>query len=299
MSDWVERPVAFGQSGNLAGIVTETARVRGPDVIVLNTGLTHKIGAFRVTVDLARSLAAAGFRTLRFDLSGHGDSRVRPERRAGEDGPVVDTQEAMDFLASSYGVQRFVLMGLCSGSDDAHRTSVVDARVVGAAHIEGIGFRTPKYYATYYGPRFTSREFLARQVALRIQGRRPPGPFENAYKREFPPKVQVEHELHALMARGVRLFFLYTRGSHLYTNYVEQLRDSFPTVDFGDRLEVELYPLASHTLSRVRERATAIARIGEWMQAHFAEQGDAVDDVVPPTLSLRRGQTGEAAAEGW
>jgi pimeloyl-ACP methyl ester carboxylesterase len=290
MSGGIERAVSFGQSGNLAGIITEPATACGPDVIVLNTGLTHKIGSFRTTVDLARTLAASGFRTLRFDISGHGDSRVRPARRAGEDGPVVDTQDAMDFLAREYGARRFVLMGLCSGSDNAHRTSAADTRVVGAVHIEGIGYRTPKYYTTYYGPRFTSRVFIARQVALRIQGRPPPAPFENAFKRTFPPKERVERELHGLMARGVRLLYVYTRGSHLYTNYVEQLRDTFPTVDFGDRLEVEIHRLDSHTLSRVREREAAIARVGVWIQQHFADTPGAATGV-HPTTELPSGPT--------
>jgi hypothetical protein len=71
------------------------------------------------------------------------------------------------------------------------------------------------------------------------------------------------------MRRDVRLLYVYTRGVDRYVNYKNQLRDSFPSVDFGDRLELELYPLAEHTYPLVRGRERVIARVVDWMNREF------------------------------
>jgi hypothetical protein len=269
----IEQAVSFGRGGNLQGVVSEpdaSTRSGAPDVLVLNTGSTHKVGAFRMTVDLARALTRVGVRVLRFDLSGLGDSRMRAAREHEEDIALSDVRDAMDFLGERYRSRRFVLMGLCSGSDNSHRAAVADERVVGAVHLEGIGYRTLRYYGIYYGPRFLSKDFIARQLERKILGAGDDAAPANAYERKFPPKEQVARDLTALMARGVRLLYIYNHGAHLHTNYREQLRESFPSVDFGDRLEVEMYPLAGHTYPLVRGRATAVGRIVEWTERNFA-----------------------------
>ncbi|MFI5298532.1 MAG: alpha/beta fold hydrolase [Polyangiales bacterium] len=270
----IERAVSFGRSSNLIGIVSEPdvfLKSSRPDILILNSGLTHKIGAFRMSVDLARKLAADGFRVLRFDISGVGDSRVRLAREAGEDIPVSDVRDAMDFLSEHHGTGRFVLMGLCSGSDNSHRTAVADPRVVGAAHLDGLGFRTPRYYANFYGPRLRSGTFLATQLKRRLLASRRPTSttLVNSYERKFPPIEQVARDFAALMARNVRLLYVYTHGAHLYTNYRDQLREAFPSIGFGDRLEVEMYPYAEHTYPTVRSRATVVNRVVDWAQRIF------------------------------
>ena len=60
--------------------------------MLVNEGNTHHIGQARIWVDLARVLGAAGFRTLRFDLSGNGDSGTRP----GQTPHVGRAPEAID-----------------------------------------------------------------------------------------------------------------------------------------------------------------------------------------------------------
>jgi dienelactone hydrolase len=270
-----ETAASFGRSGNLIGIASEPEAPREgrPHVLILNSGLLHKVGPFRLSVDLARRLAASGYRVLRFDLSGLGDSKMRLARAAAdedEDRAVADVREAMDYLSERYSSRRFVLMGLCSGSDNSHRASVVDERVVGGVHLDGYGFRTPAYYAHYYARRALSPTF----VRQRLSGARkddtpaPGGPI-NANARKFPPIEQVAREFEALMRRDVRLLYVYTRGVERYVNYKSQLRDSFPSVDFGDRLELELYPLAEHTYPLVRGRARVVARVVDWMNREF------------------------------
>ncbi|MFP2897131.1 hypothetical protein [Corallococcus sp. 4LFB] len=78
-----ERICTFGPEQSLVGILTEPdpAKVlpEAPAVVLSNVGLNHHVGPYRLWVELARQLAGRGITTLRFDLSGLGDSRPRRE----------------------------------------------------------------------------------------------------------------------------------------------------------------------------------------------------------------------------
>ena len=103
-----ETALTFGVQNNLIGIVSEPeAQVprAHPNVLILNAGLNHKVGPFRMSVDLARQLAGNGFRVLRFDSSGFGDSKMRLVSREAEDLSVTDVREAMDALQQRFGTE--------------------------------------------------------------------------------------------------------------------------------------------------------------------------------------------------
>src|SRR5688572_9848173 len=116
-----EHAVSFGAAGNLSGILCEPDQpIDGaPAVLMWNVGIHHRVGAFRIWVDLARRLSAAGFTSLRFDLSGMGDSE--PRRGATEDVErQEDLDEAMAFVTKRTGLKTFAPIGFCSGIDQLH-----------------------------------------------------------------------------------------------------------------------------------------------------------------------------------
>ena len=119
-------------------------------VLFWNAGLIHRVGPNRLFVQMARDLAARGVPSCRFDVSGLGDSAYResvPGRRApGEVAEVMDGMEA-------FGYRDFILVGLCSGADEAHAIAVADERVRGVVHLDGYGERTAGYYLHFYGQR--------------------------------------------------------------------------------------------------------------------------------------------------
>jgi alpha-beta hydrolase superfamily lysophospholipase len=117
----VERPVTLGPLA-LFGIVTEVpGRAGGPTIVFVDEGNTPHIGQSRLWVELARTWAANGLRVLRFDLSGNGDSGVRP-------GQAPHVAWANEFFDDLYQARRaispqdpddVVLVGLCSGAYQA------------------------------------------------------------------------------------------------------------------------------------------------------------------------------------
>ncbi len=135
-----ETPLLFGSEQNLFGILSEPAETLPGDdprsrvaLLMLNVGTNHRVGPNRMYVKMARSWAARGYRSLRFDLAGIGDSRTAAgysATRLYSRGSTVDVQAAMDALGA-LGCDQFVLVGLCSGAYVAFQTARADTRVAG------------------------------------------------------------------------------------------------------------------------------------------------------------------------
>lgn len=142
-----EESLMFGPTGQLFGILSEPAErseARTNDaVIFLNVGSNHRVGSNRMYVKMARTLAARGITSLRFDVSGIGDSisSAGIENRLYAKEAVYDVQAAMDALRSVREAQRFFLVGLCSGAYLAFQTAHRDDRVAGQVLINTQTFR--------------------------------------------------------------------------------------------------------------------------------------------------------------
>ena len=103
--------------------------------VTLNAGTVHRVGSHRLYVPLARRWAGLGFKVLRMDLSGIGDSPVPQGAKENLTYPrdgIDDIRAAMDFLTSTTKVNRFIVTGLCSGGDLAFQLGVKEPRVTGA-----------------------------------------------------------------------------------------------------------------------------------------------------------------------
>lgn len=96
-----------------------TVEANGWGVAILNGGANNpSMGRNRMSVDIARNMAAQGFHVVRFDYHGVGESTGQvAELRL--DMPFVDDLVAVASWARSNGVERLVLTGCCFGSRTA------------------------------------------------------------------------------------------------------------------------------------------------------------------------------------
>lgn len=275
-----ETAVAFGDRGGLLGVVTEPESAHiavepkpAPAIVLLNAGLLHKVGPNRLSVEMARAVALKGFRALRFDLSGIGDSRMAASHVPARERAISDVQSAMDFLKQRYGAERFVLAGLCSGSDHAHHTSLQDDRVIGSIHLDGYSAVNPQYQIRYYAGRALSWRVLRNKLRAREERKlaKNPTPAANARARPFPTREQLAEDFRRITARGVQLLYIYTVDAKLY-NYKGQLREAFFDVPFGNLLEEEFYPEASHTYTGVATRLRAVEHATGWVIRHWGHE---------------------------
>ena len=98
--------------------------------ICITAGLLHHVGPHRMHVLLARALAKKGISTLRFDLSGIGDSSVRADDLPAQEVPVREINDAIHELETR-GFKRFILFGVCSGAAHAAKAAAGNPKIAG------------------------------------------------------------------------------------------------------------------------------------------------------------------------
>ncbi|WP_426116175.1 hydrolase 1, exosortase A system-associated [Massilia sp. PWRC2] len=128
--NYSEQAVVFGCQGeSLIGIASLPAEPATRAVLIVVGGPQYRAGSHRQFTLLARSLAADGIASLRFDYRGMGDSggEARSFESVNE-----DLRAAVDCLFSSVpGVRDVVIWGLCDAASAALFYASADARVRG------------------------------------------------------------------------------------------------------------------------------------------------------------------------
>lgn len=267
----METPIVFGKSKNLFGIVNSQESQQGSiAVVMLTAGMLHHTGSFRFHVLLARELEKIGVPSLRFDLSGIGESLATGLAGCSLNRAAEETTNAMDYLAEHYGVKNFILFGLCSGADDSWHTAVIDERVIGLVMIDGLGYPTPKSQRNYQKQkiaRFSKPDYWLSKTRRLLTEKNAPSstmPLGDDI-REFPSHEVASEHLRHLINRDVKILGCYTSGAAAYFNYVEQFAEMFPTVDITGKVEVKLYSQVDHVTILQEDRQTILDDIMRWL----------------------------------
>ena len=92
-----------------------------PTIMLLNTADDHRVGPNRMWVTLARRWARLGYRSVRFDLSGLGDSGTRGGQGRGELRVPEHFEDVLEMAThvSPHDPSDVVLIGLCSSGYQA------------------------------------------------------------------------------------------------------------------------------------------------------------------------------------
>jgi hypothetical protein len=287
-----ETAVNFGAAGNLSGVLVEPdagkAIAHAPAALLWNIGIHHRVGSYRVWVDLSRQLAEAGFTSLRFDLSGMGDSEVKKGGTLTDGGAdrAEDLAEAMALVTRRTGQTTFAPMGFCSGIDQLHPLGLKDERVVAMAYIEGYSWKTRGYYARF--PLRYLRATLWKDRLARLPERKSLGALRRLFKsrdalavdpmgaqeaagglfaRDYPTAEKFAQDLTGLRQRGVKLFFAYfgLETGFAHAGQFTEMTGLQPADD------LELYYLggADHILYRTADRALVLGQVTQWMRRQF------------------------------
>ena len=259
----------FGRADHLVGISGRPAVTRQAiGVIVLNAGMTHRIGPFRLHVSLCRRLNECGYPTLRFDMSTLGDSGASDESQSHNQQVIADVSDAMGLLGQQSGCTRFVLIGLCSGAANAHLVASNDNRVVGAVFLDGHAYPTIGYYLRHYIPRLTSPARLISFISrlLRRPAAEPVPDFDVA-----PPAItQTRHDIAGMLQRGLKLCFIFTGGASGYFNHTRQFRECFGSRISEDAASSLYYlPRIDHTYILVEDRQQLLDIVQGWLCSSF------------------------------
>jgi len=277
----LERTQLLGPRQSLVGVITQAVEEGGEPqanqamVVILNSGIIHRVGPNRLGVLLARALADQGHPVLRFDLSGIGDSEARTDQLAPLDAAMADIREALDWAEAQQSARRFILVGLCSGADHAVIYAGSDPRVRGLVVMDPTVPPTRRFLARQYlrrlvnaglwrrlltGDFSTWRRLLSGGRGRGVDAQVPEGPdLSSPQVRQY-----LESAYRQALGENRECLAIFTDGLPSRHNYAGQLEDALPGVDFGSRFQIEYCHDTDHTFTDEAQRDRLIATISAW-----------------------------------
>jgi len=272
-----EIALKIGKPTPLTGIVAAPDKIdpEKPAVLILNSGVMHHVGACRLSVKIARKLAESGILSIRFDLSGIGDSAPRTGSSSFHETAIAEITEVMDYLEQKRGIKKFIAYGLCSGADASYDIALADERIVGIAQIDPYCYRTWSWYIRHYGPKLFSLAQWIHSIKIRLFPQTSEKRFSEttdsedlempSYIREFPPQADIAKGLQKLIERNVRIYSVFTGGQSELLNHASQFKQSMPSVDFGTQLKVEYFPDMDHIITAPDLQRVVRDNIAKWV----------------------------------
>ncbi|MFK7859839.1 MAG: alpha/beta fold hydrolase [Granulosicoccus sp.] len=271
----------FGEGSQLTGVYTPApgSHRDKPCMVYLTAGLLHHIGPTRLHVEMARALANDHVSGFRFDLSGVGDSETSALGGYFQERSVSEIRQALNYLQASYGCGSFVLVGLCSGADDALVTAAKDQRVTGLVLLNGYAYRAGYFwlfrFLKFYLPRLLMPEKLLgklKRLVTRLANRdsdtalvdqRALDKLDSNY-RYIPPREETEDLLVRLEREQTDMLLVYTGSEHEEYTYGGQLFAMFPQLRHSPYVK-ELYASrADHTFILEADREKLIGQVRTW-----------------------------------
>jgi hypothetical protein len=264
-----EQAFRFGRARHLIGIAGRPdSAPNAIGILVLNSGLVHRVGPFRLAVDMTRRLNALGYPTLRFDFSTVGDSGASGESQSRQQQIRADADDAMELLRRHAGCTRFVLIGLCSGAQNAHAVACVDDKIAGAVFMDGYAYRTMGFRIRHYLPRvFNPMRWWRRLTRSRAASE---GAASEPVFRVAPlPQAVVRVDFAGMISRGIKLCLIYSGGINTYFNHVRQFRECFGRVMTHPAVSASYLEEMDHTFVLVEDRKRLLEHIEEWLRRNF------------------------------
>lgn len=263
----IETPLLMGAESTLFGVCTEPDAANGCGVIILNSGLLHHVGPYRLHVTLARALREIGCHAIRLDLSGKGESPSRKGLSSYE-ALLKDFDDTVLELEKR-GVSSFFLVGLCSGADDAlfiaqHRTNLS-----GLVLLDGYAGRTKRFLMNHYlprmlkvGPWLRALQRIINKILLHRSVIRSKSINEI---RDWFGAADMKACYAKAFDNGISMLAIFTGGIEYY-NYHGQLAEFLDVNIERHRLKEVYYQEAGHTFSQVVLRLKLVEEICNWVE---------------------------------
>jgi pimeloyl-ACP methyl ester carboxylesterase len=274
-----ERPVKFNRLFGVLGAPVDAPGERARTAILfLNAGGVPHMGPNRMYVALAREWASLGFTTLRFDVGGLGDSvwlgTVAGRMYSRE--VVGDARAALSFVRDTCGIDRTVLVGLCSGAYVAFYTALEMPGAITAQVLlnpQTFNFRPGESLdVRVLGPRSFARQSnwlqLTRgQIGFRdIRGALRRGVERIGARASFLPRqpaltrngLNLARAFHSIASVGTQTLLVYSRDDPGLEYFRARVGRDLRKLTATGRFRIELVDGADHTFTPA------------WSQRHIA-----------------------------
>lgn len=237
-------------------------------LVIINAGLLHRAGPHRLPVLLGRKLVSDDFATLRIDRSGIGDSQRRPGSHLA--GLRADWAAISDWIEHNYPDVPIVLLGLCSGADEALLVAHEHTNLSGLILLDGYAPRTPAYHVRYWLWRIGrlsawSRLFERLAGSFGARSSSAGDDDDETDLRDWADESEMMSRFAGLMARQVPVLAVFTGAVIDYYSYQGQLGAA---LDDPACLSEALFPHCNHLYELTPHRSELIGCLREWLITH-------------------------------
>ncbi len=257
-----EQVIQAGDDGEIFCIMTQpqtaAAAAEAPTIVIVNGGNNHRVGINRSHTEWARAWAALGFRVVRFDIRGLGDSppqdaadlNVLYRRETAE-----DVTRVLDQLESELAIRRFILIGFCAGAYQALHAARTDERVVGLALLELLRLY-PEPFEWLPCSQRTQSALRRRWFAL--------------VRRAQLGRTRLYRWLNQMTARGTRILVVYRRDEPMLEEFRQEAGSVLTGSTAADQIDISLLDPSNHILSPLYSQTQLRAAVEEWITTQFA-----------------------------
>ena len=274
LDDCSETPLQFGPASGMFGILCRPHQPApgAPALLLPTTGADPCSGMSRIWTDLARRVARNGTTSLRFDMSGIGESQGRPSGNllaaAYHPDRMADLGRAVDALAA-LGFDRVTITAYCSGAYAAWHAALSDERISGllAANLVHLNLQTmladdalhSRPGESQLGRKHRSWSKLVPSAGMTLlrglddhARHAVPRPVRHILRRWEADGREVRRHVKALRARGCSVTIVMAQDDHGHL----RLRRAFgETPRLPDGVDLVVIPDADHQFSDRRHRA--------------------------------------------
>jgi len=275
-----EEIMRYGANGDAFGILTLPERSSQlPIVVMFNAGLLHRSEPYRLNVLAARALCDLGVMSLRVDLAGKGDSPARTGC-TNRESVAMDWAAIRQSLCARFGDdQTFILMGLCSGADNAIKLGRDDAQVAGLILIDPVAlkdrfFLWRKIWRKLSDPRVLRQlpaKLLARLSRL-LPAKSVNMAAEKLSLRDEPTPDDIRECIRRLVSCRGHIFAVFTSFASGYYNKKGQFAQALNIAGAEDICNEEMWFDATHLLSVHAHRERFVNALVAWFKRIYEEK---------------------------
>lgn len=254
---------------------TSTALGR-PTALLTNSGVISRAGPYRINVQLARRLADQGIPSIRFDLSGIGDSRRTASTLTQMEQWIVDTRAVMDMAAERLQSERFFMVGFCSGAEVAYRCALQDRRLAGIllwdlfayptlrSSLNTLWFKLQRAGALGLLRKLATR--LMRLVGLKVGQQVTKQQLQDLEPARIPTRQEFATGLATLHEQGSNVLVAFCGGEPEWYNYPGQFHRSLAAFPAIRNIRCEQLSLSDHLLTRRESRTAFVELVDDWLK---------------------------------
>lgn len=269
-----ERAFRYGENNRGFGMTTLPDSIdKAPVVVILNAGLLHRAEPFRLGVQAARKLATSGYISIRVDLSGKGDTPLR-EGLSNRESVALDWKWISESIDRQFGERTILIMGLCSGADNAIKLTANSDNVKGLILLDPIFKSGKDFRKQYIFLKLTDIHFWCHlPIRFFIKAKKLIGSKEVNGKlpvlRDAPNESDFLDCFTALEDRRGRVLACFTGSTTEYYGREGQFAKNLP-VDIEDSVVEKFWPDAEHIYPVQAHRNRLIKEIESWAVSNLS-----------------------------